>query len=293
VGGGGLNALTVSLVVALAGLAPLMVIATARGTDRAALGVVLRDIRTGSLPLTRWFLWAAGLIGAIFTAVQAAILPLLGLTLFVVAVVAGRTTAALLVDHIGLAHGGSRRITGMRILAVLVTVLAVGIPLLGQDDPHTATASIAVTVIALIIGGSLAVQGAAGSHLRERTTPVAATVVIYIVTIVLLGVLVVPWMLLSSSTPSLPGDVWPYLGGPLGLVALLVPIALIRYLGVLVATIATISGQLVSSLTGDAFWPVDGPPLQRVALVAAALTALGVALSLAGGSPSIRRRREG
>lgn len=287
VGHGGLGALTVSLVVAVAGLIPLLLLLLVRRRDRRALLDLLRSVRNGAVSLTSWYLWTAGLLGGLFTAVQAGILPLMGVAHFAIAVVAGRTVAALIVDHVGLAHGQSRRVTAPRVLAALVTVLAVAVPLFGRTSG--ATASFVLTVVAALMGGSLAVQGAAGSHLREASTPIAAAVVIYLVTIVLLAAVVVPWVLATSPSMVLPAAVWPYCGGPLGLISLLVPIALIRHVGVLVVTTAVVSGQITASLVVDALWPLGGQVLQLTGLLAGALTLLGVALSLSGAGKGLTR----
>jgi bacterial/archaeal transporter family-2 protein len=79
-----------------------------------------------------------------------------------------------------------------------------------------------------------------------------------------------------SSWPTTP---WLYLGGPLGVVYILVGAATVRALGVLRFVLGAVAGQLLSAVVIDAVWPEPGTTLRLATVIGAVVTLAGVWLS--------------
>ena len=82
----------------------------------AGIGRALRERRLA------WWQCLGGVVGGTLVAVQAWSVPLIGVTIFSVAVVGGQTLSALAVDRFGLGPVGVQTVTGLRVVAALVAV---------------------------------------------------------------------------------------------------------------------------------------------------------------------------
>ncbi len=85
----------------------------------------------GSLPVLAqaggapWWVWGAGLLGAVFIAASTAFGPLIGGATFLALLVAGQMIAALAIDHYGLLSFPVRPVDGWRIAGALLVVAGV------------------------------------------------------------------------------------------------------------------------------------------------------------------------
>ncbi len=104
--------------------------ATHHGMKQGLLGIK-RAVIEGNLK--RWNLFA-GMLGGIFVAIQTNTVPLIGVAIYSVASISGQTASSLIVDAFGLTGGVKKRITFRRILASLITVLAVLISVWDRVD---------------------------------------------------------------------------------------------------------------------------------------------------------------
>ena len=86
----------------------------------------IKNLRTAvaNKEIARWKL-LAGALGGSFVAIQTQIVPLIGVAIYSVASIAGQTAMSLIVDRIGLTGGGKKLISPRRVLAAVLTVLAV------------------------------------------------------------------------------------------------------------------------------------------------------------------------
>ena len=91
---------------------------------RTGLAGVVRAVKSGSL---RPWQVMGGFLGAFFVCVQSISVPLIGVAIFTVAVVAGQSSNSLVVDRVGLGPAGKQPITGARVLSALIAVIAVAI----------------------------------------------------------------------------------------------------------------------------------------------------------------------
>ncbi|KGH30433.1 MULTISPECIES: DMT family transporter [Comamonas] len=94
-----------------------------------------------------WWLWIGGVLGAVYVASAAALIPKLGAGGFLVAVVAGQMVVAVLIDHFGVMGLEPKPINVMRVLGVL-----------------------------LILGGVFLIQGAGAARPAATAIPVTSSV---------------------------------------------------------------------------------------------------------------------
>lgn len=255
------------------------------GTGLLAVAVVVlsrpatRD-RVRLVAAVPWLQRLGGLGGASLVTVGAAAAPQIGVALLTVGLVAGQTSGGLLVDRLGLGPGGSHALTPPRVLGALLTLVAVGVSVLGKGareaDP---------LLLALVVGAgfAIAVQQALNGRVRRTTGDAAvATLVNFVVgsTALALGVL------LRALVSGLDVGSWPdlahaylYLGGPLGAVFVAIAAVTVRTLGVLRLGLAVIAGQLVGALLLDLLLPVHAAGVGPLTVVGVALTLLAVAVS--------------
>jgi transporter family-2 protein len=252
---------TVAMVVALA------VVAARPSTRRH-----LRDVRRW--PVTRWS-YLAGIGGVIVVLSGVLAVERLGVAAFSVAFFAGQMTSGLLVDSLGLSPGRPRPITRLRVAAVALALTAVVLSQLGQPIGDLAPALVAFVVGA---GGASAFQAVANARITAALgEPLPATTVNVAVGLTCLAVA----LAVGAATGILDGPAWPdepwlYTGGVLGVTIVLALAAASASIGVLRATIAMLSAQLVGAFVVD--WIArDEAPTAGV-LVGASLTVVAVLL---------------
>lgn len=93
---------------------------------------------------------------------------------------------------------------------------------------------------------------------------------------------------------SLPGAPWLYLGGPLGLIYILIGASMVRVLGVLRLVLGVVAGQLIAAVAIDAAWPEPGTTLRVTTVIGAIVTVIGVWVSGrdSGDAPAAAEARE-
>lgn len=219
--------------------------------------------------------WLGGLGGAFLLTSSAHAVPEIGVALVSVCLVAGTTTGALLTDQFGLGPSGRHRASFWRLAGVVLVIAAVAIGALGESS---ASLRPALFIVLFAAGAASAVQQAANGQLRlVADDVVAATFVNFVVgTLALVVVVLAAGQFSAHSWPSAP---WLYLGGPLGVVYILVGAATVRALGVLRFVLAAVAGQLLAAVVIDALWPEPGTSLRIATVVGAVVTLAGVWLS--------------
>ena len=262
------------------GLLCAVVAVCASPRARAGFRATLPAVRRRGL---RWWELLGGLGGALFVTAQGVTVPVLGVALFTVCIVAGQTGNSLLVDRLGLAHGGVRRVTPARIVAALLTVVAVVIGVSDRWDVGDFRVLFVVLVVAA--GAAAAFQQAFNSQVARVAESVSvSSLVNFIVGFAALFVIVAVAHLASGKAiPSLPplfsSTWWLYLGGPMGF-AYTVGLALVvRTLGVLLFGLCAIAGQLSGAVLIDVVAPTSGASVTWQLIVAVGLTFAAVLLA--------------
>lgn len=267
------DGITASVVSFTTGLVVIAAISLATPRGRAGLQRIVPAVRNRSFPP---FYVMAGAVGAFFVFAQSYTVALLGVALFTVATVTGQTLSGLLVDRLGIAPGGKRSVTGMRVLGSVLTVAAVAWAVSPRFSGVSDVGTLVLPVVLPLLAGFLmsfqqAMNGTATVHYG---TPIAATLVNFLAGSVVLWIAWLVKAAVAGVGNPLPGELWYYLGGPLGCVAIGLAALLVRSLGVLVTGLGMIAGQLIGSLALDVVIPAPGT-------VVALPTVLGTLLTLA------------
>ena len=276
--GNGIAAATISFGIGL------VLLLCAIGWMRPGLHKVRLALRDRSL---RWWQLLGGVCGAFLVATQGLTVPLLGVAVFTVAIVAGQSASSLAVDRAGLAPGGKRAITANRAWGAALCVLAVAIAV---SDRLGDAKALGLALLPALAGVGVAWQQGMNGFVRQAAgANLPPTLINFSVgTAALLLVLTVDLLNRGRIEP-LPPEPWLYLGGPLGILFIATAAAVVKRIGVLLLSMGAIAGQVSASLVIDAVAPsAAGPPHART--IAGALLAVA-AVALASRLPLRRFRR--
>ena len=238
-----------------------------------------------------WTLFA-GMLGGSFVAVQTQIVPIIGVAIYSVASIAGQTAASLIVDRIGLTGGGKKQITGRRVAAAAVTVLAVLVSVLDRIEAQNL--SLYAVVFGCFAGAIVGVQRALNGQINESTHQSFATSWLNFImgTTFLFIFLAIGVLINRTEIVALPsGPWWMYLGGTFGVIYIAFTSTIVQYLGVLTFTLISVGGQLVGSLLIDLYSPTQGVQISTYLVTGIIMTYLGVLVGGAGALPKLKLKK--
>ena len=234
----------------------------------------------------------AGMLGGSFVAVQTQIVPIVGVAIYSVASIAGQTAASLIVDRIGLTGGGKKDITGKRVAAAGVTVLAVLVSVLDRIDARNL--SLWAVVFGCFAGSIVGVQRALNGQINESTNQSFATSLLNFImgTTFLVIFLGIGMLINRADVVALPaGPWWIYTGGTIGVIYIAFTSTIVQHLGVLTFTLISVGGQLVGSLLIDLYSPTDGVQVSAYLVTGIVMTYLGVVVGGVGNLPKLKLKK--
>jgi len=270
------------------GLVILMVVTYFHEGIRHGLRNVIDAVQSGAIP--RWRLFG-GALGGVVIAIQTHIVPLIGVAIYSVSVIAGQTAISLLVDRLGLTGGGKRHISARRITAAVLTVLAVIISVWDRLDAKNL--SVIAIVLGVISGGIIGVQRALNGQVNEHSGQSFATTLLNFITGTALLLLLFFGGIMTHHSHLDPlrwSPWWMYLGGATGIVYIAFASTVVQHLGVLTFTLFSVGGQLLGSLLLDVFLPSKGVHVGVYLVTGIFMTYIGV---LANSERSGSGRRPG
>jgi transporter family-2 protein len=235
--------------------------------------------------IARWKL-LAGALGGSFVAIQTQIVPLIGVAIYSVASIAGQTAMSLVVDRIGLTGGGKKLISPRRVMAAVLTVLAVLVSVWDRIDANNLSI-IAVTagcVAGAVVGVQRALNGQINEHSHQSFTTSLLNFITgttFLVILILVGVALGK----NELSPLPAGPWWIYTGGVIGVIYIAFTSTIVQHLGVLTFTLFSVGGQLAGSLIIDLVSPTDGVSVSAYLVTGLAMTYIGV---IAGGVSNSR-----
>jgi transporter family-2 protein len=238
--------------------------------------------------IARWKL-LAGALGGSFVAIQTQIVPLIGVAIYSVASIAGQTAMSLVVDRIGLTGGGKKLISPRRVLAAVLTVLAVLVSVWDRIDANNLS-MIAVTagcVSGAVVGVQRALNGQINEHSHQSFTTSLLNFITgttFLVILILVGVALGK----NELSPLPAGPWWIYTGGVIGVIYIAFTSTIVQHLGVLTFTLFSVGGQLAGSLIIDLVSPTDGVSVSVYLVTGLAMTYIGV---IAGGVGNLRVKK--
>lgn len=243
---------------------------------RAGVGRLRQALRDQEL---RPWQMLGGTCGAFLVATQGFTVPVLGVAVFTVAVVAGQVVSSLPVDRAGLGPGGAQPITLPRALGASLAVVAV-IVSVSDHGALTGSGGLWLAVLPAVAGIGLAWQSAVNGQVREAARNIVVpTVLNFLVGTCALLVAAVVDVLVRGWPAALPGQWWLYVGGALGIVAILTAVTAVRMTGVLLLGMSSVAGQLTGAVLLDLFVPSGGNELTVAGVVGAALTMVAVGIA--------------
>jgi bacterial/archaeal transporter family-2 protein len=272
-GGGLRGGLSAALVQFVVGGVVVTAIALVVPSVRRGVASLPRSVATGRLT---WWQCIGGLGGAFLILSQAASVPVLGVAVFTVAVVGGQTGSGLVVDGVGLGPAGPQPVTVRRVVASLVTVGAVVLAVSGRLG--VAGFSVPLVLVRVLAGGAVSVQSALNGRVNVATgSALAAGWLNFATGGVALGIAVLAMVASGHRPEPLPSEWWLYTGGLMGLAFVTVVAAVVRVVGVLLVTLATVAGQLLGAMLLDWWFPVGGEGLAATTVVGTLVTLGAVA----------------
>jgi transporter family-2 protein len=250
----------------------------------------IKNLRTAvaNKEIARWKLFA-GALGGSFVAIQTQIVPLIGVAIYSVASIAGQTAMSLVVDRIGLTGGGKKLISPRRVIAAVLTVLAVLVSVWDRIDANNLS-MIAVTA-GCIAGAVVGVQRALNGQINEHSHQSFTTSLLNFITgTTFLVILILVGVALGKNelSPLPAGPWWIYTGGVIGVIYIAFTSTIVQHLGVLTFTLFSVGGQLAASLVIDLVSPTDGVSVSAYLITGLAMTYIGV---IAGGVSSLRVKK--
>lgn len=269
------------------GLVLMLGIAFLTPRGRRTLGQVRPAIRRGDVQ--GWYL-LAGCVGGYFVLTQSLTIGMIGVAVFTVAVVTGQTVGGLLWDRIGLGPAGRKRLNPVRVFGALLTVLAVLWTVSPQIGGYQSGWGWLLLVIFPLTAGftNSAQQALNGRQTAAYGSPIPATLINFIAGTLILLLAYLVKVLVTGAGESLPVAPWYYLGGPLGCIFIGLGAVLVTRVGVLLAAMGMIAGQLTGSLVMDLVVPAPGALVTTSTILGTVLTLLAVFVA---SLPDIRRGR--
>ena len=254
----------------------------------SGIALVRQDVRAGfrqiftAINLNKMPAWTitAGVLGASFVAMQTYVVPIAGVALFTVASLAGQTAISLWVDKSALSGGTKTLITKRRVVAAIITVLAV--VLSAWDRFELSNFSIIALGLAFFAGSWVGVQRALNGRINSHSNKSFATSWLNFITgtsflllLLLLRSLFTDHSILNFQTAPL----WMFLGGSIGVIYIALSSHIVQHLGVLDFTLFSVGGMLIGSLLIDLLLPTPGTVISPFLIAGIALTYLGVVVN--------------
>ena len=280
------NGLQAALVSFGSGLLIIFVITLFNSTIKEGIKNLRKAV--ANKEIARWKL-LAGALGGSFVAIQTQIVPLIGVAIYSVASIAGQTAMSLVVDRIGLTGGGKKLISPRRVLAAVLTVLAVLVSVWDRIDANNLS-MFAVTAGG-IAGAIVGIQRALNGQINEYSHQSFTTSLLNFITgTSFLLILIVAGLILGRNelSPLPSGPWWIYTGGVIGVIYIAFTSTIVQHLGVLTFTLFSVGGQLVGSLIIDLVSPTDGVSVSAYLVTGIVMTYAGV---IAGGVGSSRVKK--
>ena len=259
------------------GFVILSIMALLSGKVRAGIWRIVAELRVGSFP--RWQV-LGGVLGGFFVGVQTSSVPVIGVALFTVTVVAGQIVNSIVVDRVGLSPAGVVRITPVRLLSAFIAIL--GVVIAASNRFNGTGFEILPIILALTAGAGIAVQQAINGRLGiTARNSFSAAWFNFVFGTTALGVAFVILILGSETRVESASGApwWAYSGGVLGVIFIAMAVWAVPRIGVLLFALISISGQLSGAVMLDIVAPTDGTELGAQLFIGIGLTFVAIALS--------------
>lgn len=253
------------------GLVALIIITSLTKSGRVGVRRLFTGVRERRIP---WFLLTGGLAGAFSVATQGLTVGIIGVALFTVGIVAGQSVTGLIIDRIGYGPAGAVAVTVGRAAGAALALASVAVVLTGDLLSQTPWW---ILFMPFGVGVGIAYQQATNGRLGLLVgNPMTATLMNFIAGTAVLTIAAIIAVSVMGPTNPWPTEPWLYVGGVIGVLYIFVSAAVVHRIGVLLLGLASVVGQLTTSVIVDVFFPASNPPAwwQSALMVALALGAV-------------------
>ena len=209
---------------------------------------LFKDVISGKF--AKWQL-LGGVAGAIYISTASSTVSIIGTGLFTVVLVASQNMSGIVVDRFGLSSGSRKKITPKRALAAVIGIAAV---LLSVTDFQGKI--LWIPIVAVVIAGlAVTVQFALNGRVTKAANSQVSAFINFPMSMITVCITLILMNLFGKDWNTWPNQWWLYTAGFLGAVVVYLAAATIRTLGVLLFGLASVSGQLITSIALDVILP--------------------------------------
>ena len=209
---------------------------------------LFKDVISGKF--AKWQL-LGGVAGAIYISTASSTVSIIGTGLFTVILVASQNMSGIVVDRFGLSSGSRKKITPKRALAALIGIAAV---LLSVTDFQGKI--LWIPIVAVVMAGvAVTVQFALNGRVTKASNSQVSAFINFPMSMITVCITLFVMNLFGKTWNTWPNQWWLYTAGFLGAVVVFLAAATIRTLGVLLFGLASVAGQLITSIALDVILP--------------------------------------
>ncbi len=216
-----------------------------------------------------------GVAGAVYISTASSTVSIIGTCLFTVVLVASQNISGIFVDKFGFSSGKKRNITKKRFLAMSIGIVAVFFAV-SEFNGEILWAPIIAVVIA---GLAVTMQFALNARVTKVANSQVSAFINFPMSMLAVTITLFVMNLLGKDWTSWPSQWWLYSAGILGAIVVYLAAAVVRTLGVLLFSLATVAGQLVTSIFLDIVMPNANINVGWALLFGAALMLFAVYLA--------------
>ena len=216
-----------------------------------------------------------GVAGAVYISTASSTVSIIGTGLFTVVLVASQNVSGIIVDKFGFSSGAKRRITPKRALAVVIGIVAV---LLSVSEFEGKI--LWLPILAVVIAGfAVTIQFALNGRVTKASNSQVSAFINFPMSMFAVLTVLIVMNLFGKNWNSWPDQWWLYSAGFLGAVVVFLAAATIRTLGVLLFGLASVAGQLITSIALDVILPTANINVGWALISGAGLMLLAVYLA--------------
>jgi len=209
---------------------------------------LFQDVVSGKF--AKWQL-LGGVAGAIYISTASSTVSIIGTGLFTVVLVASQNMSGIVVDRFGLSSGSRKKITPKRSIAAVIGIAAV---LLSVTDFQGKILWIPIAAV-VMAGVAVTVQFALNGRVTKAANSQVSAFINFPMSMITVSITLIVMNLFGKNWNTWPNQWWLYTAGFLGAVVVFLAAATIRTLGVLLFGLASVAGQLITSIALDVILP--------------------------------------
>jgi len=209
---------------------------------------LFQDVVSGKF--AKWQL-LGGVAGAIYISTASSTVSIIGTGLFTVVLVASQNMSGIVVDRFGLSSGSRKKITPKRLIAAVIGIVAV---LLSVSDFQGKILWIPIAAV-VMAGLAVTVQYSLNGRVTKVANSQVSAFINFPMSLITVSLTLIVMNLFGKDWNTWPNQWWLYTAGFLGAVVVYLAAATIRTLGVLLFGLASVAGQLITSIALDVILP--------------------------------------